>query len=146
MWQRDKQRVRHIRGILFDESGKLPKKPTIKLQNNLDRAIEAVVNATDDDPKSVNQQKIEALDKQINEALNNIMLRVPTVDETIAKEDDVIVIDDDGKVEESEVMGTFGPFGEPFNNKYLCPLCATFKTRNSEMVRFHLYEELQYYR
>lgn len=191
LWQRDKQRVRHIRGILFDESGKIPKKgPPIKLltptpsatatsssttttvQNNLDRAIEAVVNASDyttkkrkKEEKSFNEQKIEALDKQINEALNSIMsrkigtgLEQPSIkkeededEKKVVKKDssDVIVIeeeDDGGEAESNEKMGTFGPFGEPLNNKYLCPLCASFKTRNCAMVKFHLYEELQYYR
>lgn len=171
LWQRDKQRVRHIRGILFDESGKLPKKPplklqldnVIKLQDNLDRAIEAVISASigeevkqqspkkkkeDGGEKSVNEQKIEALDKKINETLNDIMTRTtgaPPVAEGAKNDEDVILIDDDVG-DENEAMGTFGPFGEPLNNKYLCPLCARFKSRNATMVRFHLYEELQYYR
>lgn len=188
LWQRDKQRVRHIRGILFDESGKMPKKPLIKLQfdsvkppnNNLDRSIESVVNHSDDlktttttptptkkrkreesvgggvdnTGKSCNEQKIEALDKQINESLNNIMSRGIAGEKEKEKEKDVIIIDDDsggasaggGDGDDEETMGTFGPFGKPMHNKFLCPLCARFKTRNSDVIRLHLYEELQYYR
>lgn len=130
----------------------------MQLQDNLDRAIEAVVNAEDTiikmkkkkdetTEKSVNQQKIEALDKQINETVNNIMSRTVVEEEKCEQEkvDEIIVIDDD-VLEESEVMGTFGPFGEPFYNRFLCPLCANFKTKNAVMIRGHLYEELQYYR
>lgn len=155
--------MRHIRGILFEESGKIPKKSPIKLQpvdtvvkmqDNLDRAIEAVVNAEDTTTtstkgkgeKDFNDQKIEALDKQINDALNSIMSRrVEGEDKVEGKGDGVILIEDEGG-EENEVMGMFGPFGKPLNNKFLCPLCARFKTRNIDMIRFHLYEELQYFR
>lgn len=163
LWQRDKQRVRHIRGILFDESGKLPKKAPIKLQqmdtvikmqDNLDRAIEAVVNAEDAKTKDsgFNNEKIEALDKQIDDALNNIVSKRIGGDEekveavAVEKKDDSVILIEDEGGEENDVMGTFGPFGEPLNNRFLCPLCAQFKTRNISMVRSHLFEELQYYR
>lgn len=161
LWQRDRQRVRHIRGILFEESSKLPKKGPIKLQqmdtvvkmqDNLDRAIEAVVNAKDTTTKEsdFDNEKIEALDKQIDDVLNNIVSKRVAGDDAKAdtaekKDDSVIVIEDEGG-EEDEVMGTFGPFGKPLNNKFSCPLCAKFNTSNTDMIRFHLYEELQHYR
>ncbi|XP_018330512.1 uncharacterized protein LOC108740636 [Agrilus planipennis] len=54
LWQRDRPRVRHIRGILFDESGRVPKKSPFKItpvssslaNSNLDEAIEAVATGT----------------------------------------------------------------------------------------------------
>lgn len=70
LWQRDRPRVRHIRGILFDESSAVPVKSPKKLSNksaasvtikstilevpkivgtnNLDLAIESVANGTAD--------------------------------------------------------------------------------------------------
>lgn len=98
--------------------------------------------------KKFNEEKIEALDKQINDTLNNVVSKGIRDEKIVEKKDnDVIVIDDESEGgEESEVVGTFGPFGKPLNNKYLCPLCAEFKTRNTDMIRFHLYEDLQYHR
>lgn len=117
LWQRDRQRVRHIRGILFEESAKMPKKPPAKQMDNLDRSIEAVVNGEDKN-------------------------------KDIEDEEELVVVDDEEEEEEKkeEVVGVFGPFGEPFNNKYLCPLCAKFKTKLKMVLRCHLYQELQYYR
>lgn len=213
IWQRDKQRVRHIRGILFDESGKLPKKPPIKIQpvstiDNLDRAIEAVATGDADvlkekkndaeDGKSVSVLKKrpnpESLESPIPKKVVKEEAEKKSPDVRVSasfndKEIPVIVLDDDDsdtdknkslnvidldEVDKStktkdveaatekskdpvdvpealqlnvpgdETMGMFGPFGEPFENKYLCPLCAKFKTKNAEAVKFHLYEELQY--
>lgn len=158
LWQRDKQRVRHIRGILFEESGRPPKRAArpegAKSRDNLDDAIEAVVKAEDDvsEERSLNEQKIEALDRQISEALNNIMSRSSAAMGPVEEAGgEVIVIEDDDGAEGAggdtgEAVGTYGPYGEPFHNRYLCPLCAKFKTRNADMVRFHLYEELHYHR
>lgn len=221
LWQRDKQRVRHIRGILFDESGKLPKKspmkiPPVPTKDNLDRSIDAVATG---DAHVLKQKKkneivaskfISVLKKRINSdssvapaaKRSNASTEKASSNETTvttsseSKEDSAVIILDDedtdcviektkpsavvildgpdsesskskdvsneiedavdpleiedasqmmsGNQQTSELMGTFGPFGEPFNNKYLCPLCAKFKTRNAEAVKFHLYEELQY--
>lgn len=259
LWQRDRQRVRHIRGILFDESGKLPKKSLIKISpvptmNNLDRAIEAVATGENivkespkveppkvetpkvvikhikgDSPKKViikkvsnvtqkNERKLSLateeafakIDREISETLDSLRESRLNVNLDAA---DVIILDDDDndsdletkettkeekipvetknkKVTEnkskdvsteikkdlptsaktkevantsksndsevksgdsaiqpaSELMGTFGPFGEPFNNKFLCPLCAKFKTRNTDILKSHLYDELEYIR
>lgn len=34
LWSRDKLRIKHIRGILLDDSGKIPKKPSIKISTD----------------------------------------------------------------------------------------------------------------
>lgn len=255
LWQRDRQRVRHIRGILFDESGKLPKKSPIKMpsvptMDNLDRAIEAVAtgesiieeppktaiksNKGDSAKKTVvkkaanesqkkerklslaTEEAFARIDREISETLDSLResrlnVKLDTMDVIVLDDDDDKDADfkpketakqkekvpaetktkklaesktkevvsaenkrdlvDSSKTKEAvgvantsknndseidsgdvaiqqgrELMGTFGPFGEPFNNKFLCPLCAKFKTRNSEVLKSHLYDELQYIR
>lgn len=193
LWQRDRQRVRHIRGILFDESvSKLPKKPpplvkinqpVVPALNNLDRAIEAVATGNQETRtadvskkrRSVETVEVPAAKKVVKiseeivvvpEKLNEDSVVILSDDEDIisdvskSKSNDVVDLeesDDGSKSKEAtssastslqvtdELMGTFGPYGEPLKNKkYLCPLCSNFYTRNAEAVKFHLYQELQY--
>lgn len=194
LWQRNKDRVRHIRGILFDESGKIPKKSllkttTVPTMDNLDRAIEAVASGSGQEqisepkvakaikgeivkkPPNLKKESLNARRENITKSTNELIARIgKAIKENTDKvrykrkrvDNDVIVVDEEesksvdedeskenegeAQVQGDELMGTFGPFGEPFNNKYLCPLCAKMKTRNPQQMRHHLYDELQYRR
>ncbi|KAJ8956301.1 hypothetical protein NQ318_015037 [Aromia moschata] len=113
LWQRDRPRVRHIRGILFDESSPVPAKApkkTVKSaaspspsgakpapaqpkpstsKSNMDLSIESVANGT------AEILKADAPSDGVVEMVTESRETGEPVDEPEAKDDDVIVIDDD---------------------------------------------------
>ncbi|CAH1118526.1 unnamed protein product [Phaedon cochleariae] len=98
LWQRDRPRVRHIRGILFDESSPVPAKNTKKTptkvptpssskssgSSSLDFSIDAVAKGTAGVLK----------ENELIEQVNKIMKHGKDI-VAKSKETDVIVIDDD---------------------------------------------------
>ncbi|XP_076256193.1 uncharacterized protein LOC143193736 isoform X1 [Rhynchophorus ferrugineus] len=116
LWQRDKPRIRHIRGILFDETSPPPSKvskktpkSSVKAQpcdpiKNLADCIEAVAKGTD----SVRNCEIKAEDthcsigteQQNAESDNDIRFDEDDDVKHVKTEDPVIVIDSDDSDEE----------------------------------------------
>ncbi|KAG5893935.1 hypothetical protein JTB14_028744 [Gonioctena quinquepunctata] len=115
LWQRDRPRVRHIRGILFDESSpvpaKSPKKPpkavttptssasTSKATSNLDLAIDSVAKGT-------NILKDDELIQQVNKIMKNSK---ESPSKTNDSDSDVIIIEDEDEIsDESKTTKTKG--------------------------------------
>lgn len=90
LWSRDKPRVKHIRGILLDDSGKIPKKNPLKmspelLQRTREETALAESNKIDTVLKNKNDRKPPKLTKEINVNVTNKLEQNETETDTEAK-------------------------------------------------------------
>ncbi|XP_056631686.1 uncharacterized protein LOC130441883 isoform X1 [Diorhabda sublineata] len=159
LWQRDRPRVRHIRGILFDESlpvtSKSSKKsvkppppiPTsvIKSSANLDLSINAVATGSVDVTKNIenNLPKKEKTSEVTNVIVIDDDIDVEPVVKTIEHAVEASV---ENEYSEMNLINLFGDFGQPLNKQLKCPVCNNFKSKRISDVIFHLFKEKRVYR
>lgn len=251
IWSRDKPRIKHIRGILLEESGKIPKKSQLKLSTDLVQRLrddlaetaaaeeknpkksaadkKAAINGDKKPPKLVREgdsalqrkrsfdsdSPVKTYGKKPRRSCTMTSLDEPPKLEMIVQQEDVTVIesDDDQDVDveggtetllkiktenkeskkkmppliplmqpsvtntnndvslaetsasindsfetnlseealdllqnDSEEIGTFGPYGKPLDGHYFCPLCNEMRSKTAEEFIKHLYKELEYAR
>lgn len=166
LWQRDRPRVRHIRGILFDES--LPvtsksSKKSVKLSPSMSTAAMKSSAKLNSSINAVATGNADVFKHDENHS---------TTQEKASEDTDVIVIDDDidieypvGSTERSDIqlehiddtncenecseinlIELFGDFGQPLNKQLKCPVCNNFKSKRISDVIFHLFKEKKVYR
>ncbi|XP_028133091.2 uncharacterized protein LOC114328441 [Diabrotica virgifera virgifera] len=170
LWQRDRPRVRHIRGILFDESTPVPTKSLKKATKGSavtpTKKITQMESAVPVQPtpslKSDTDELIEEINQLIKRDLDDDVIiidddevrpqtittyRRKTIDSPEFKKID---IDEHGNVESSKIdddfsehslLDTFGSFGLPFLKQLKCPKCNKFKSKRISDFIFHMFKE-----
>ncbi|XP_044261158.1 uncharacterized protein LOC123009097 isoform X2 [Tribolium madens] len=151
LWQRDRPRVRHIRGILFEETPQKGKKlvtgrvpitstPSTSGTSNLDLAIEAVAKGTDeytsDKMEETKEESVILIDdeEEDNEEVDGeLMIDVEKVKSDEEKE----------YLSEEKLMQKYGMLCLPMNRSFKCPICFKFKTKKISYFVYHILGELK---
>lgn len=145
LWRRDMPRVRHIRGILFEDEkpeGKSTKRKSDVEPSAKPAKIKPVKSATSD---SSNFDK------------DSDPLGIDTVSSENSKPEPTLDIAESFRqaepgsstfttVDIAKLIRKFGPLGSPIAVFYRCTICQTFKTKYKHDMRDHLYRDLKYWR
>ncbi|KAL3271101.1 hypothetical protein HHI36_021597 [Cryptolaemus montrouzieri] len=162
LWLRDKPRVRHIRGILFEENQPVKKKSApLKAQ-----AVETGTNPSTT-PSVAKKRKRSAstiIESPVVFEEGHELKEEPEVLLVKDSGSDVIVIDDDDEIDEVsnekttedqdgqpkfddiELLCTYGDVGIPLNKHFKCPKCDKYRTTKTREFVQHLAKEIKYFR
>ncbi|XP_031332986.1 uncharacterized protein LOC116163261 [Photinus pyralis] len=171
IWQREKTKLKYIRGIpIVEETSKPSKKSPLKFDDKAE--IKKIATTPSKKPKTLKEKKLE------------LIIKVGDVEVIEIEDDDVLVIDEKPKVSEKQPVlsesasqsdqdkvgssgytledlmsmdittlknanlscASYGPFGVPRNRQYLCPICNSFKTKKEEDIKNHLYKHHDYHK
>ena len=142
LWRRDMPRVRHIRGILFeDEASGEPESPARPTKRKSDDDITKTMKIKVPKSLDVSSQDSVATNSTISSS-SSVNRKLDLSEDYDENESDSL----NGKMNALELIKKFGHYGKPLSNFYRCPLCITFKTRYRHDMRDHLYRDLKYYR
>lgn len=149
LWRRDMPRVRHIRGILFeDEDISQPESSSAKTgkrKSDADISSRAVKSK----PGKGTSTDISNAEKDTDSMWNG-STETSSSDRRFDLAEDFV--DVDSLVPSAEKLNTarlahiFGPYGSPIFQFYQCTICQSFKTKYKHDMRDHLYRDLKYWR
>ncbi|KAJ9587630.1 hypothetical protein L9F63_018924 [Diploptera punctata] len=115
LWRRDKQRIRHIRGILLEEEGDVPKPDIVHRPSTEEAEKEEVEDNEEEEEEEVEEEEV-------------------SLDEMKKVEE-----------QEDEPRGLYGPYGKPVGGAYyFCTLCNKYRSKLKTCFRDHLYRDLKY--
>ncbi|XP_043289489.1 uncharacterized protein [Venturia canescens] len=145
LWRRDMPRVRHIRGILFEDE-----KPEGK-SNKRKSDVEPSPKPAKIKPGKSTASDTPSVDKESDSLCNE------TVSSESSKVDSTLDIAESFReaepgsstfttVDIDKLIRKFGPLGSPIAIFYRCTICQTFKTKYKHDMRDHLYRDLKYWR
>ena len=125
LWRRDMPRIRHIRGILLEEEEENGKAAT-------KRKISAAAGAgTEADGSKAAKIKAGGKSSSLDDCKSPEAKKArPSLDISELRQPD----------------GTYGSYGTPVGEQYVCPLCSQVKTKYKQDFRDHLYRDLRYMR
>ncbi|XP_057319412.1 uncharacterized protein LOC130663885 [Microplitis mediator] len=132
LWRRDMPRIRHIRGILYEDeptstseaSGKASKRKSDAEISSKPAKIKIKSSSLDGTPeKNKIQYKINDVD--IDSSINTSV---------------------QGHFDLALLEKKYGSYGKPDGERYTCTICNSYKSRYRQDIRDHIYRELQYWR
>nr|XP_008194761.1 PREDICTED: uncharacterized protein LOC103313398 isoform X2 [Tribolium castaneum] len=155
LWQRDRPRVRHIRGILFEETPQKGKKPITVRQpvatpstsgtSNLDLAIEAVATGTDeytsDKIEEIKEEPVILVDD--DDEVEETGGEVDMCGELLIDVEKVPAVEEKEYLNEEKLTRKYGALCQPLNKAFKCPICFKFKTKKISYFVYHVLGELK---
>ncbi|KAL0129058.1 hypothetical protein PUN28_004033 [Cardiocondyla obscurior] len=150
LWQRNMPRVRHIRGILFEEEIETPStsdtsSASSKLSLNKRKSETDIVTKPAKIKCTGKSSSLDENNRQSKEKSKRSLSCDKLSGEADDEESDISKTDlyELNDVNDSDT-GRFGPYGKPEENMYVCTLCSHFRTKYKHDIRDHLYRELKY--
>lgn len=133
LWRRDMPRIRHIRGILYEDeptmnsesSGKASKRKSDTEISSKPAKIKVKSSSLDGSPEKI----------KIPITIDEMDVDLPVVD---LPEEEITDLD--------LLEKKYGSYGEPDGIRMSCTICNKYKSRYRQDLRDHIYRELKYWR
>ncbi|XP_045468221.1 uncharacterized protein LOC123676387 isoform X2 [Harmonia axyridis] len=159
LWLRDKPRVRHIRGILFEDDTAMKKKaapvktdPSKELSGTSTTKKRKRSMSTVNEPFKLEDEGIQPKKETIEPKIGNkafgdvIVIEDDEVDGPSKTDNKKVDPVDNQDLNDIELICRFGDFGMPLNKHFKCPKCEKYKTTKMRDFIQHVAGELRYYR
>ncbi|KAK5638594.1 hypothetical protein RI129_012889 [Pyrocoelia pectoralis] len=170
IWQREKTKVKYIRGIPIEETVKMSKKSFPKFDDK--NEIKKIVHVPPKKPKTLKEKKLELVKDDENEIIeieddDNLLMisdkpkiaeKSTVVSASASQSDEDKMSSSSGytvgellsmditTLKNANLSCAYGPFGVPHNRQFSCPTCNAFKTKKTADITNHLYKHQEYHK